>query len=114
MPADADGNVSCKRRGVLRGFGLTFDAKRGRRVAIAERKDVGGSCVNFGCKPTKAAIRSARVAYLARRGSEYGVRVVVEIDYKAMMGQHPATKLFIDALDLRSGLAHRRKEPARR
>jgi pyruvate/2-oxoglutarate dehydrogenase complex dihydrolipoamide dehydrogenase (E3) component len=34
---------------------------------MAERKHFGGSCVNFGCTPTKAAIASARVAHLARR-----------------------------------------------
>jgi len=34
-------------------------AKAGKRVAIAERKDLGGSCVNFGCTPTKAVIASA-------------------------------------------------------
>jgi pyruvate/2-oxoglutarate dehydrogenase complex dihydrolipoamide dehydrogenase (E3) component len=43
-------------------------AKASKRVALAERKYLGGSCVNFGCTPTKAAIASARVAHLARRG----------------------------------------------
>ena len=48
---------------------LIFDlAEAGKRVALAERKHLGGSCVNFGCTPTKAAIASARVAHLARRG----------------------------------------------
>jgi pyruvate/2-oxoglutarate dehydrogenase complex dihydrolipoamide dehydrogenase (E3) component len=50
-------------------------AKRGWRVVIAERKNLGGSCVNFGCTPTKAVIASARVAQLARRGGQFGVRV---------------------------------------
>jgi pyruvate/2-oxoglutarate dehydrogenase complex dihydrolipoamide dehydrogenase (E3) component len=45
----------------------------GRRVAIAERKHLGGSCVNFGCTPTKAVIASARVAHLARRAGEFGI-----------------------------------------
>jgi pyruvate/2-oxoglutarate dehydrogenase complex dihydrolipoamide dehydrogenase (E3) component len=61
-------------------------AKAGRRTAIAERKDVGGSCVNFGCTPTKAAIASARVARLARRGAEFGLRIPeVGIDYRAVL-----------------------------
>jgi pyruvate/2-oxoglutarate dehydrogenase complex dihydrolipoamide dehydrogenase (E3) component len=50
-------------------------AKKRWRVALAERKQLGGSCVNFGCTPTKAVIASARVAHLARRGREFGVRI---------------------------------------
>lgn len=61
-------------------------AKTGLRVGIAERKDLGGSCVNFGCTPTKAAISSARAAYLARRAAVFGVRVPsVEIDFPAVL-----------------------------
>lgn len=57
-------------------------APRGMSVAIAERKHMGGSCLNFGCTPTKAAVASARVAYLARRASDYGVNVSsVEVDF---------------------------------
>lgn len=48
-------------------------AKAGRRVALVERDAVGGTCVNRGCTPTKTMIASARVAYLARRGADYGV-----------------------------------------
>ncbi len=35
---------------------------------------LGGTCVNVGCTPTKTMVASARVAYLARRAAEYGVR----------------------------------------
>ena len=38
-------------------------ASEGMSVALAERKNLGGSCVNFGCTPTKAAIASAKVAH---------------------------------------------------
>src|SRR5438093_13559666 len=61
-------------------------AGAGKRIALIERKHVGGSCVNFGCTPTKAAIASARVAHLARRASEFGVRIPsVAIDYAAVI-----------------------------
>jgi len=61
-------------------------AKRGKHVALAERKDIGGSCVNFGCTPTKAAIASARVAHLARRAGEFGLRIpTVEVDFAAVL-----------------------------
>ena len=48
-------------------------AKAGRKVALIERDHVGGTYVNVGCTPTKTMVASARVAYLARRGVDYGV-----------------------------------------
>ena len=45
----------------------------GQRVAIVERKRVGGTCVNTGCIPTKTLVASAHAAQLARRGAEYGI-----------------------------------------
>lgn len=48
-------------------------ANSGKRVAMIEREHVGGTCVNEGCTPTKTMVASARVAYLARRASDYGV-----------------------------------------
>jgi len=47
--------------------------REGRRTAIIERVHVGGTCINEGCTPTKTMVASARVAYLARRGADYGV-----------------------------------------
>jgi pyruvate/2-oxoglutarate dehydrogenase complex dihydrolipoamide dehydrogenase (E3) component len=49
-------------------------AGSGRKTAIIEREHVGGSCINYGCTPTKTMVASARVAYLARRAADYGVR----------------------------------------
>ena len=49
-------------------------AGAGRRTAVVEREYVVGTCVNVGCTPTKTMVASARVAYLARRADEYGVR----------------------------------------
>ncbi len=49
-------------------------AKAGRTTAIIEREHAGGTCINEGCTPTKTMIASGRVAYLARRGADYGVR----------------------------------------
>ena len=61
-------------------------AKAGKTVALAERKDLGGSCVNFGCTPTKAVIASARAAFQARRGAVFGLRIpTVEIDFPAVL-----------------------------
>src|SRR5258708_26468391 len=50
-------------------------AKAGKKVALVERGQLGGVCVNSGCTPTKTMVASARLAYQARRGAEYGVRI---------------------------------------
>src|ERR1700722_18337329 len=56
-------------------------AKAGRKTALVEREHVGGTCINEGCTPTKTMVASARVAYLARRGADYGVRTgPVDVD----------------------------------
>src|SRR5437879_7032455 len=56
-------------------------AKAGWKTALIEREHVGGTCINEGCTPTKTMVASARVAYLARRGADYGVRTgPIEID----------------------------------
>lgn len=49
-------------------------AGTGWKTALIEQEHVGGTCINEGCTPTKTMVASARVAYLARRASDYGVR----------------------------------------
>ncbi len=49
-------------------------AQLGLKVAIAERDRVGGICLNWGCIPTKAMLRSAEVVHLIKRASEFGVQ----------------------------------------
>ena len=48
-------------------------ARAGRITSLIEQEDVGGTCIKRGCTPTKTMVASARVAYLARRSSDYGV-----------------------------------------
>ncbi|MCF7989563.1 MAG: mercuric reductase [Thiohalocapsa sp.] len=55
-------------------------AGQGLTTALIERRQVGGSCVNFGCTPTKAMVASARAAWAARRAGELGVRIGGSID----------------------------------
>src|SRR3979409_973362 len=58
-------------------------AEAGLRTALIERRHVGGTCVNEGCTPTKTMVASGRVAYLARRGADYGVHTgAIRIDMK--------------------------------
>ena len=47
-------------------------AKAGHTVALAERNLTGGTCVNFGCTPSKSLIRAARAVYQARDGEKFG------------------------------------------
>jgi pyruvate/2-oxoglutarate dehydrogenase complex dihydrolipoamide dehydrogenase (E3) component len=67
-------------------------AKEGRRVAIAERKRFGGTCVNNGCIPTKSLIASARAAHVARRAADFGVVIEgrVRVDMKAVKARKDA------------------------
>jgi len=48
-------------------------ASAGLRTALIEKTHVGGTCINEGCTPTKTMVASGRVAYLTRRGPDYGV-----------------------------------------
>ena len=48
-------------------------AKAGLHTALVERAHIGGTCINEGCTPTKTMVASGRVAYLARRGGDYGI-----------------------------------------
>jgi len=58
-------------------------AEAGMRTALVEREHVGGTCVNEGCTPTKTMVASARVAYLSRRGVDYGVQTgLIQVDMK--------------------------------
>ncbi|MDQ6790665.1 MAG: dihydrolipoyl dehydrogenase [Candidatus Dormibacteraeota bacterium] len=62
-------------------------ARLGARVAILEQKESewGGTCLNWGCIPTKALIQSAEVLQAVRRAGEFGVRTgEPEVDWPAM------------------------------
>src|SRR5215469_1573544 len=49
-------------------------AAAGMQTGLVEREHLGGTCINEGCTPTKTMVASARVAYLAGRAADYGVR----------------------------------------
>ncbi|KRA57469.1 mercuric reductase [Caulobacter sp. Root656] len=51
----------------------------GWTVAMVERQDIGGTCVNTGCMPTKTLVASAYAAHLARRSADYGVVLQGEV-----------------------------------
>ena len=61
-------------------------AAEGRPVILIERAHLGGSCVNFGCTPSKAVIVSARLAADARKAASLGILIPqIEVDFRAVM-----------------------------
>ena len=59
-------------------------AGKGKRVALIEMERAGGTCLNHGCKPTKALRASAVVAHQARRAADFGVHTGdVTVDFGA-------------------------------
>jgi pyruvate/2-oxoglutarate dehydrogenase complex dihydrolipoamide dehydrogenase (E3) component len=73
----------------------------GKKVALVERKLLGGTCVNVGCTPTKAMVASAHTAHVARRASEFGV--IVDSDVRINLAKVIERKNQIVA-NSRSGL----------
>ncbi len=58
----------------------------GLKTAIVERESLGGICLNWGCIPTKALLRSAEVLHLAKTAAQFGVKVEnVDVDLKAVV-----------------------------
>ena len=60
-------------------------AKRGDRVVVFDRDRLGGSCVNYGCTPSKSFLAAAHTAGRARHGEALGVRGDVRVDFGAVM-----------------------------
>ncbi|WP_433200999.1 FAD-dependent oxidoreductase [Dactylosporangium sp. CS-047395] len=65
----------------------TTAAAAGHHVAMTEQRLTGGTCVNFGCTPSKALIRCARAVHEANRGDEFGFRLDAPpvVDFGAVM-----------------------------
>ena len=60
------------------------------KVALVERKNFGGTCVNTGCTPTKAMIASAKAAHTVRHAAQYGLPAGA--DFQADLAQVQARK----------------------
>ena len=61
-------------------------AEHGWKTALVERGELGGTCVNNGCTPTKTLVASARAAWMARHAADFGVTIAgtVTVDYAAV------------------------------
>jgi len=71
-------------------------AKSGKKTALIESVHIGGCCVNEGCTPTKTMIASGRVAYLMRRGIEYGISGLADAQ-----GSHGENGVVVDMARVR-------------
>jgi len=60
-------------------------ASRGKRVVLFERGKLGGSCINYGCTPSKAFLAAAHSAGRARRAQRLGIDVTVSVDFPRVM-----------------------------
>jgi dihydrolipoyl dehydrogenase len=61
-------------------------AQLGMKVACVEREHLGGICLNWGCIPTKALLRSAEVYHLAKNAASFGLKIpTVEYDLDAIV-----------------------------
>lgn len=60
-------------------------AKEGRKVVLFERDSLGGSCINYGCTPSKAFLAAAHAAGRARQAKDLGIYAQVEVDFPAVM-----------------------------
>ncbi|HQU45052.1 MAG TPA: FAD-dependent oxidoreductase, partial [Pirellulales bacterium] len=71
----------------------------GAKVALIERRLMGGDCLNVGCVPSKALIRAARAAADVRDAGQYGVEVPpgARVDFPAVMAR---------LRRLRAGISH--------
>ncbi len=72
--------------------GAIHAAQLGLRTALVEREDLGGVCLNRGCIPSKAMLRSAELLYLMQRAEEFGLHADgVRGDYAAVVARRDRT-----------------------
>ena len=64
-------------------------AELGAKVALVERAELGGTCLNWGCIPTKALLKSAQVYHYCKNAKSFGVAIEGEVkaDLKAMVAR---------------------------
>jgi len=81
-------------------------AQLGKKVVIVEREHLGGICLNWGCIPTKALLRSAEVFHLMHRAKEFGLNVQgASFDFDAIIKRSRGV-----ARQLSSGIGHLMKK----
>ena len=69
------------------GYAASIRASQlGGKVAIIEAGDIGGTCVNLGCIPSKVWLRAAYMLKIIKAGEDFGIKASVsEVDFKAIV-----------------------------
>ncbi|GAA4021761.1 dihydrolipoyl dehydrogenase [Sphingomonas swuensis] len=82
-------------------------AQLGLKVAIVERENLGGICLNWGCIPTKALLRSAEILHYAQHAQDYGLKLAgkIEADLAAVVTRSRGV-----AKQLNQGVTHLMKK----
>ena len=81
-------------------------AQLGLKTAIVEREHLGGICLNWGCIPTKAMLRSSEVFHLMERARDFGLKAdKIGYDLDAVVKRSRAV-----AKQLNSGVGHLMKK----
>src|SRR5271156_2947453 len=63
-------------------------AQLGKKVAVVEAERAGGTCLNWGCIPTKALLKSAELYRHIQHAADFGITVgKVEVDFAKVMGR---------------------------
>ena len=57
------------------------------KVALVEKHQMGGDCLNTGCIPSKALISCAKKVHIARSADEFGLKTSGEVDFSAVMAK---------------------------
>lgn len=92
-------------------------AKSGQKIAMVENNQIGGTCINVACIPTKTLVQAAKVAHYCRKAKGYGLNTTLNpIDFKAIRARKDAVvngmreanlKQFLDSgMDLMLGHGH--------
>ena len=69
-------------------------AQLGLKTAIIEKEHIGGICLNWGCIPTKAMLRSAEIFHLMRRANEFGLSAD-KISFDLILFKFPPLRLIV-------------------
>ncbi|STY30403.1 oxydoreductase [Legionella wadsworthii] len=92
-------------------------AKSGLRVVMVEDNQIGGTCINVACIPTKTLVQSAKIAHYCRTASKYGIEATLNpVDFKAVRARKESVvnvmreanlKQFLDSgMDFMLGRGH--------
>ena len=77
-------------------------SKEGRRVAVVEMAYIGGTCINYGCTPTKTLVALAKNMIQARRASDYGIVLNNDVPNYQLINQrkNEVVGIFREALEI--------------